>query len=123
MKRKLKKIIVNHNAKYLILYFILLLIGSIHFFMTLIICLITILNWLNKFYCNKERKNDFNSFILFTSIGNCITYHIMVESYAEALPWETFLHFILYLTSYFYFYHFSKQKIESTEQNNEEKQL
>ena len=39
----------------------------------------------------------------------------MVESYAEALPWETMLHPLFYLVSYsFYFYFYNQSKNEQS---------
>jgi hypothetical protein len=116
MTSKLIKTIINSYAKYLSLYIFLLIIGSLNIFVTIIICIFIIFNCM-KFHCNKSRKSDLNSYILVTSIGNCITYHIMVESYAEALPWETYLHAIFYLTSYFYFFHYTRQTKESIDHN------
>lgn len=111
MKRSLKLIVVS-GTKNLGIYILLLLLGSLNIIVTMGICILTIINSL-IYLANKSKIRSLYSYIFYTSLGNFLTYHMLVESYAETLPWETGVHVAFYFTSYFYYFCFNKQKSEN----------
>jgi hypothetical protein len=103
MSRIFKKYIFNSFTLNLFYYIALLLIGSIESYVSKFISIC------GAFYAIKLIKQSMKTtdfFLINVSIGNLLTYHIMVESYAETLPWETVFHAMFYLISYYYYYYF-----------------
>jgi hypothetical protein len=107
MLRILKKYIYNSFTLNLIYYTILLLIGSIDNYVSILVSICGAIYGV-KLIKQSTKAVDLN--LINISIGNLLTYHVMVDSYAETLPWETIFHAMFYLISYYYYYYFYKNQ-------------
>ena len=93
-------------------YALILLISGIDKNVTFLVNLVVITYGLSMYHNKKIKKLNFY-FVLF-SIGNLLIFHLMTDSYAETLPWEVTLHFLLYAIAYSYFYYYaSNNKLDA----------
>ena len=58
---------------------------------------------LNQYCYNRLAK--IKPYLVFISIGNYVTFQVMVASYAELLEWENALIVLFYLQTFYYYYH------------------
>lgn len=107
MKLKLKylflKFIHSVYPTNLLIYTGLLLVSSLSLYITLITNLVIFV-----YSVKLLRNGDFRNYIIYIisiSIGNALTFHIMVAAYAELLPWEVVLNIVFYLVSLYYYYY------------------
>ncbi len=107
MKLKLKYLLLKFlHSVYptnLCIYTGLLLVSSLSLYITLILNL-----GIFVYSIKLVRNGDLRNFIIYVismSIGNVLTFHIMVAAYAELLPWEVVLNIVFYLVSLYYYYY------------------
>ena len=107
MKLKLKylflKFIHSVYPTNLSIYTGLLLVSSLSLYITLITNLVIFV-----YSVKLLRNGDFRNYLIYIisiSIGNSLTFHIMVAAYAELLPWEVVLNIVFYLVSLYYYYY------------------
>lgn len=82
-------------------YFLLLLISSLSDYTAkLVSCLLFI--YIGSIY-SKKRYNQTEVLMITFAFNNLIMYHILTSAYAEALPWEELLHFLLYVAVFYFF--------------------
>lgn len=97
-----RPILFNAYSFYLLIYVVLILISSLSVYLT---CLVNIVVFCYVFLVPySSTSNKFKIYLLLSSIGNFITFELMVAAYAELLPWEHILHVLFYLMTYYYFF-------------------
>ena len=107
MSRIFKKYLFNSFTLNLVYYISILLIGSIDKYVSIFI---SICGAVYGIRIIQQSTKTIDLVLINVTIFNMLTYHIMVESYAETLPWETVFHAMFYLISFYYYYYFYKNQ-------------
>lgn len=97
MKTILGKLLVS-----ILFYLTVLVLSSLSFKVSIFINFIIIVYFTAQWLHNKLNKHK--HYIIFISIGNYLTFQIMIASYAEILEWENILLVLFYIQSFFYSY-------------------
>lgn len=101
----------NVYLMYILAYVVLLLFTSLNsliMFITNLIFTSYILTFITK-----KKINKLNNYFMLFSVGNLVTFHLMVASYAELMPWEEGLHLVLYFISFYFYYNYSIGAVKS----------
>ena len=101
---------------YLVFYFLLLLVASLHKYLLVIInayiLIYTLVLHNNNTNYLKASKN-LNAFLFACVIGNYVIFQSMVYFYIEILPWELIVLIIFYVFFLYFIYYF-KTKYDSS---------
>lgn len=98
--KKIISILKPFTVPFLSYYILLLMSSSSDYIAKLVSCLLII--YIGSI--NSKKKYNQSEVIMITyAFNNLIMYHIMTSAYAEALPWEEILHFLLYTIAFYFF--------------------
>jgi hypothetical protein len=98
-----KSLFFRVNTSYLFLYLFLLFLTSQSVYLTISVNIL-VFSYVLLFWF-RYKPNKFKRYLFFSSVGNLTFFELMVASYAELLVWEHVLHILLYVITYYYYFH------------------
>jgi hypothetical protein len=107
MVRLVKSFLKSSITISMALYAGLLVLSSFEYFLSMFVNLVGFSFAISQLNKNKTTNNIIHYLIRF-SIGNLLVMHVMVQSYAELLPYEIVIHVVLYAIVYYFYYCYKK---------------
>jgi hypothetical protein len=109
MARIVKNLLKSSATISLCLYVVLLILSSLEHYLGLFVNLVGLSYAISQLTNNKVSSGSSSSssivhYLIRFSIGNLMVMHVMVQSYAELLPYEIGVHVILYAVVYYFYY-------------------